>query len=128
MDTCTADELQTDPVSLASFGDILCAYTAMRAGDRRRRCKSPENEMLPWSLGVRNAAAQFEKDAPSNAHGNRHDREVHGRHHRSDCQCGKCRAGQENARWERIFQEKFADPDYYLRPAEIRVSSPLARP
>ena len=29
------------------------------------------------------------------------------------CRCGICAACIENARWERIFQEKFADPDYY---------------
>ncbi len=29
------------------------------------------------------------------------------------CQCGECRECRENARWERIFTEKFADPNYY---------------
>ena len=29
------------------------------------------------------------------------------------CQCGKCRNCVENARWERVFNQKFADPDYY---------------
>lgn len=29
------------------------------------------------------------------------------------CRCGDCPYCRENARWERIFQEKFADPDYY---------------
>ena len=28
-------------------------------------------------------------------------------------QCGECVRCLENARWERIFAEKFADPDYY---------------
>jgi len=33
------------------------------------------------------------------------------------CRCGRCTACLDNARWERIFQEKFADPSYYtLRP------------
>jgi hypothetical protein len=31
------------------------------------------------------------------------------------CQCGVCQTCQDSARWERIFQEKFADPDYYER-------------
>lgn len=31
------------------------------------------------------------------------------------CQCGQCAPCRENARWERIFQEKFADPTYYMR-------------
>ncbi len=30
------------------------------------------------------------------------------------CPCGSCTTCRD-ARWERVFQEKFADPDYYLR-------------
>jgi hypothetical protein len=40
------------------------------------------------------------------------------------CKCGTCLWCRENERWERIFQEKFADPNYYLRSA-IRYDSPL---
>lgn len=40
------------------------------------------------------------------------------------CQCGGCRRCRENARWERIFQEKFADPNYYTRRL-VRHESPL---
>jgi hypothetical protein len=29
------------------------------------------------------------------------------------CTCGTCKQCLENARWERIFNEKFGDPDYY---------------
>jgi hypothetical protein len=29
------------------------------------------------------------------------------------CKCGHCRVCLDNAKWERIFQEKFADPNYY---------------
>ena len=39
------------------------------------------------------------------------------------CQCGQCAACRDNARWERIFQEKFADPTYYtLRPLSQKSS------
>lgn len=31
------------------------------------------------------------------------------------CSCGVCYTCRENARWEQIFQEKFADPTYYQR-------------
>jgi hypothetical protein len=31
------------------------------------------------------------------------------------CQCGICSKCVENARWEKIFNEKFADPYYYSR-------------
>ena len=36
------------------------------------------------------------------------------------CRCGACPRCQEEARWERIFNERFADPDYYKeRPAHF---------
>jgi hypothetical protein len=40
------------------------------------------------------------------------------------CHCGLCVTCQENARWERIFREKFADPSYYSG-VTLRHSSPL---
>jgi hypothetical protein len=40
------------------------------------------------------------------------------------CQCGACYHCVENSRWERIFTEKFADPDYYSR-RDIRHASAL---
>jgi len=41
-----------------------------------------------------------------------------------NCRCGHCGDCLENARWERVFQAKFADPNYYggLR---VRNESPL---
>ena len=38
----------------------------------------------------------------------------------SGCTCRTC---CENARWERIFQEKFADPSYYSNPTTRNGSS-----
>ena len=36
------------------------------------------------------------------------------------CRCGMCPRCQEEARWDRIFNERFADPDYYKeRPARF---------
>ena len=36
------------------------------------------------------------------------------------CRCGACPRCAEEARWERIFNERFADPDYYKsRPAHF---------
>jgi len=40
------------------------------------------------------------------------------------CKCGRCRQCADNARWERIFAEKFADPNYYTRHV-VRYESPL---
>ena len=41
------------------------------------------------------------------------------------CECGQCRTCVDNARWERIFQEKFATPEYY-HEIRTRHSSPLS--
>ena len=38
------------------------------------------------------------------------------------CACGHCSRCLDNARWERIFAEKFADPDYYA-PRSTRLVS-----
>jgi hypothetical protein len=36
------------------------------------------------------------------------------------CHCGTCPRCLEEARWDRIFNERFADPDYYKkRPAHF---------
>ena len=39
------------------------------------------------------------------------------------CRCGKCGPCEDAARWERIFQEKFADPEYYTRRVPRQSSS-----
>ena len=44
---------------------------------------------------------------------------------RQYCLCGQCRWCLDNARWERIFNEKFLDPTYYGR-LTVRHSSTLA--
>ena len=40
------------------------------------------------------------------------------------CRCGHCRQCLDNARWERVFEEKFKDPDYYTRPV-VSIGSSL---
>jgi hypothetical protein len=40
------------------------------------------------------------------------------------CKCGQCQQCLEDARWERIFAEKFADPNYYTRRI-THIASPL---
>jgi hypothetical protein len=40
------------------------------------------------------------------------------------CKCGRCPKCLDNERWERIFAEKFADPNYYTRRT-IHAASPL---
>jgi len=41
------------------------------------------------------------------------------------CQCGSCHACLENAKWNRIFSEKFEDPDYH-KPRLVWGASSLA--
>jgi hypothetical protein len=51
-----------------------------------------------------------------------------GRPHRRGnqyCQCGHCKWCLDNARWDRIYSEKFADPSYYGHIV-IRQNSTLA--
>ena len=48
-----------------------------------------------------------------------------GRDRRIHCKCGQCDGCLESARWERIFTQKFADPDYYTCQP-LRHPSPLA--
>jgi hypothetical protein len=43
---------------------------------------------------------------------------------RKCCKCGRCRRCLDNARWDRIFSEKFADPGYY--PLKVGHNSSLA--
>ena len=41
------------------------------------------------------------------------------------CRCGKCATCRDNAKWNRIFAEKFEDPTYYARRS-VRHYSPLS--
>jgi hypothetical protein len=44
---------------------------------------------------------------------------------RQYCRCSECKWCRDNARWDRIFAEKFADPNYY-GTLRVRYSSSLA--
>lgn len=46
---------------------------------------------------------------------------------RRRCQCGTCTTCTENARWDKIFNEKFADPNYY-KAQPVRHTSSLSWP
>jgi len=41
------------------------------------------------------------------------------------CRCGRCKACLDNARWDRVFNEKFADDTYYIGMRLLH-RSPLA--
>ena len=44
---------------------------------------------------------------------------------RGRCTCGACKVCEENARWDAVFNAKFADPTYYANRG-VRVASPLS--
>jgi len=68
-------------------------------------------------------AAQKQAQRPQNAQRPR----VAARSARRRCHCGGCSTCLENARWDRIFNEKFADPNYY-KPQPVRHTSSLSWP
>jgi hypothetical protein len=43
---------------------------------------------------------------------------------RRNCKCGTCESCLDNARWDRVFREKFEDPDYY-KQRSVRQGSSL---
>jgi len=75
---------------------------------------------------IRDLIASPVKKAPERRYGRNPNALPAGVHdRRKHCRCGVCRQCVDNARWDRIFAEKFADPTYYshLTP---RTTSPLA--
>jgi hypothetical protein len=126
--------LQSTGCELATFGEVLYAFSALRSTSGRRRGVRAANELLPWDTLPGSAP---ECDAPPEprkavAATLRHvdplplARASKPRRTSGRCQCGQCRTCQENARWERIFQEKFANSDYYHHDIRIRYASPLS--
>jgi len=126
--------LQSTGFELATFGEVLYAFSALRSTSGRRRSTRAANELLPWE-SMSGSAIECEVapeprkaavhapprvDAVAQAHPAK-SRRASGR-----CHCGECRNCQENARWERIFQEKFANSDYYHHDIRIRYASPLS--
>jgi hypothetical protein len=127
--------LQSTAFELATFGEVLYAFSALRSTSGRRRSARVANEMLPWE-SMPGTASECEalpeprqaaiappqprlEPVPETRPGK--SRRASGR-----CHCGQCRNCQENARWERIFQEKFANSDYYHHDIRVRYASPLS--
>lgn len=82
-------------------------------------------------MSVKPAAAQ--KAAPQQAGtgiaANKHESSTDGRssrlRRRPYCECGHCKWCVDNVRWDRIYNERFADPAYY-GGIVVRHRSPLA--
>lgn len=127
--------LQSNGFELATFGEVLYAFSALRSTSGRRRAARAATEMLPWGGAIPGAAVEIdappaprklEAPAPRRMDTVPHAPVVKTRRSSGRCQCGQCRTCLENARWERIFQEKFANSDYYHHDIRIRYASPLS--
>jgi len=125
--------LQSTGFELATFGEVLYAFSALRSTSGRRRGARAASELLPWETMP---GAPLECDAtpqrkaavaaPPRLEAVAQARVAKSRRASGRCHCGQCRNCQENARWERIFQEKFANSDYYHHDIRIRYASPLS--
>jgi hypothetical protein len=78
---------------------------------------SPESIAAILNMGMPTAPARASR-ALLDSRPPRKDRKVR-------CHCGLCKQCADNARWERIFREKFSDPNYYTWRGVQHVS-PLA--
>jgi hypothetical protein len=126
--------LQSTSFELATFGEVLYAFSALRSTSGRRRSTRAANELLPWET-IPGAALECDVSppprkaavaAPPRVDPAPQARLAKSRRASGRCRCGQCRNCQENARWERIFQEKFANSDYYHHDIRIRYASPLS--
>ena len=126
--------LQSTGFELATFGEVLYAFSALRSTSGRRRSARAANELLPWETLTGGAPECDVTPAPRKAVAPAQPRvdpvaqarPAKSRRASGRCRCGQCRNCQENARWERIFQEKFANSDYYHHDIRVRYASPLS--
>ena len=125
--------LQSTSFELATFGEVLYAFSSLRSTSARRRGARTSSELLPWETVPCTAPEcdvrpEPRKPAPATLRADTvpQARAIKPRRASGRCQCGQCRTCQENARWERIFQEKFANSDYYHHDIRVRYASPLS--
>jgi hypothetical protein len=126
--------LQSTAFELATFGEVLYAFSALRSTSGRRRGTRAAHELLPWETMPRSAPEcdglpeprRSVVPAPPRVDPVPQSHPAKSRRASGRCNCGQCRNCQENARWERIFQEKFANSDYYHHDIRIRYASPLS--
>jgi hypothetical protein len=74
----------------------------------------------PQRTGAHNAARTSGRRFPAEARDG-----LSQPHRRQYCNCGQCKWCLDNIRWDRIFNEKFADPSYYGHIA-VKHNSTLA--
>jgi hypothetical protein len=109
--------LPADESSRAQIGLAASGITALTPRRNTMELSSPESILAlitaygnPTRLQRRHGPLEAARSASKAA--------------RLHCKCGHCRQCLDNARWERIFAEKFADPDYYTRSV-MHIASPL---
>ena len=135
----------TDETFLASAADLVSVLSRLADPRDRRSARKREEirwatdaftQLFPQSLDERAHAETVRAIRPAEPVKAERQRPVvtaielqdhaHRSHHRTaHCRCGVCRWCLDNARWERIFSEKFADPTYY-EGLRYRRASPLA--
>ena len=120
-------------LELASLGEVLYAFSALRSTSVRRQRGRAEGELLPWRDTAPHVEAAYlppitvrEPIAMVPAVASLAPKVVKPKRTSARCQCGQCKNCLDNARWERIFQEKFASKDYYRPDIHIRYASPLS--
>lgn len=126
---------QASGLELATFGEVLYAFSSLRSTSGRRRGARNDNEMLPWGNIIPDTGADCDlppapkralAPVPEHIDAPAPKRIVKPRRASGRCTCGQCRNCLENARWERIFQEKFANSDYYNHEIRVHYASPLS--
>lgn len=108
-------------VSLASTTDLLALLSQFAIPGVRRQYnlgKPPAKPAPQPAVPSRIAPLPVSLAAPPKA-------AMSPARRRAFCQCGSCKTCTDNQRWERIFQEKFADPAYY-GALQLRHNSALA--
>ena len=98
-------------IELSSLDDVAQLLETLDSQDRTMRTKScGGTRSARGARGSKQAHADMQRRTSGN---------------RRRCRCGVCYSCSENARWERIYNEKFADPAYYSGMRAPSMVSPL---
>lgn len=133
----------TPDAVLASDSDIMALLAGLAAPRTRRSSKDRNDQQLARSvitailpalapssyLGAKQSATipatADSHEPPVGVESAASGKPVSRIRQRQYCKCGACKWCLDNARWDRIFNEKFVDPTYY-RTHPVRHSSSLA--
>jgi hypothetical protein len=128
------DHFELDESFLASAGEMACLLAQFDLQPRRRsttpqrRVNRPAAPLAKIALALPRKNSLLQETsvaAPPSAIPVKAQSAQPGVERRQYCGCGECKWCRDNARWDRIFAEKFADPSYY-GTLRVRYSSSLA--